>query len=1714
MADFRLDRLKFRWKGNWNPSTVYTKDDIVYYDGKAFVCLSGHTASNSFYDDFEADRVTTYLVTVAADTLHGNANGKFYINGEENPEIELINGRTYIFDQSDNSNSTFNGKANPFLLSITDNGSLNGGVSYETLVSYRLDSVEVTAEQYLTGFIQATSREIEITISETTPSTLYYYSSNNLNLGNKLTIKYNSYWELMFDGLTWNGDWQPGIFYSEGSIVKFNGYLYKSVTSHTSTSSINIGLPANIQNWMLYATGYNWLNEWNILTYYDLGDVVRYNGKTYICNEKHRSNASTISGLEADQSKWTLVTRSDNWLTDWETSTHYLLDDLVRYGGNVYRCTTTHVSAGTNLLGLENNISDWEVVLGGIEYKGTWTAEFRYKQNDVVKYGGILWKASAGHTSTLNFREDGAVWSVWIPGLEYEELWSSSVEYQIGDIVLYGGYTYTALTNNINSVPSVNGILQNTGDWELLVKGYKFRNDWNSFDNYYTGDVIRQNGYLYIAVSDNVSVQPDSNNLIWKILVPGNRYRKEWLSNETYYIGDIALYRGTAYVCITRHQASISNSRPDLDIAEPVPLYWQVLIQGAENNVLADIGDIKTYDAGNIRLQIGAPGKVLKTSVNLPSWRDFEKIAKVYYVSTEGTDAPGFGLQLSSPFRSVKYACDYILADEAARAPATIFVKTGIYEENLPISIPANVAVVGDELRSTVIMPAEGYESSNMFYVRNGTGIRNMTLQGLAGTLGQPNQYLTRRPTAGAFVSLDPGSGPDDTSVWITTKSPYVQNVTTFGTACVGMKIDGSLHNGGNDSIVANDFTQIISDGIGYWATNGGRSELVSVFTYYCHIGYLADEGGILRGTNGNNSYGTYGSVAEGFNPLEIPITGQVNNRTTEATVSDIISYGVSSQEIVVIGYSHAGQSYSNANITFNGSGFGASGTFTEFRNNAISDLRLIDPQDSTRAGGLNYTFIVNNAQSGTAGSIVLSQADTGTANDYIGQRIVIINGRGAGQYGIISGYDAVSKTAIVSRESDDANGWDHLKPGWPIESFLDSSTRYAIEPRIYVSEPAFTATEVTGPSADNWEHITYGEGTWVAVTEGGAGAAYTTYSTNGSTWSPRLSLGNDFVISDVVYTGAKFLIARKQTSAGANVSTILQSENGQTWGTVNLGVSGKWSSIASDGQGNVILVGADNSSTILRSADNGDTWTSVNLGTTLQNWSAVAYGNGKFVILDSSQGSVAYSSNNGASWTIINPLTTTPWAKVTHGNNRFVAIATPFAGTTKTAYSFDGITWYESVIEQGQFIDLSYGAGIFIATGTGNVVAKSTGGRVWRTFGEDSTLFTTTNSGLWRGSAYGDGKWVILKQLSTSWNTVVTGARAIIRAKVEGSQITEFTIFDPGSNYISDPTVFIIDNSNTLDATFVVRKNNGVLAQPNMLNRGSGYVRATATITGDGFADKYQLRGILNLSNVSDLPGPGANLTFSGATGTQYRVTRVESFTGTGPYSVTFSISPDLERSTSPEHNTEVIIREEYSQIRLTGHDFLDIGTGNFNDTNYPNLYVFGEEAINARQPFNEAIEQGGGRVFYTSTDQDGNFRVGNLFKVEQNTGIVTIDASQFQLGGLEELTLGGIQVGGTPVVIREFSKEPTFVANSNFIVPTQRAIASFLASRISGGGANATTNTLIAGQVTVTDSRISSATDSQINIPVKMNIKKGIEGHYLAMQYYAFGGAFDSLN
>jgi hypothetical protein len=199
-----------------------------------------------------------------------------------------------------------------------------------------------------------------------------------------------------------------------------------------------------------------------------------------------------------------------------------------------------------------------------------------------------------------------------------------------------------------------------------------------------------------------------------------------------------------------------------------------------------------------------------------------------------------------------------------------------------------------------------------------------------------------------------------------------------------------------------------------------------------------------------------------------------------------------------------------------------------------------------------------------------------------------------------------------------------------------------------------------------------------------------------------------------------------------------------------------------------------------------------------------------------------------------------------------------------------------------------------------------------------------------------------------------------------------------------------------------------------------------------------------------------------------------------------------------SPVHGDNIEMRIRYSQCRLTGHDYLDIGTGGFTTTNYPGT------PTTAADPLDEAVEGGGGRVFFTSTDQDGNFRVGDLFSVEQATGIATLNADAFSISGLQELQLGAVALGGAGATINEFSTDGTFTANSDNIVPTQKAIKTYITSQIGGGASELNVNSVTAGVINIQGNTITTTTGVLINTTAQMHFTGGVSGGPVAMQQF----------
>ena len=1146
-----------------------------------------------------------------------------------------------------------------------------------------------------------------------------------------------------------------------------------------------------------------------------------------------------------------------------------------------------------------------------------------------------------------------------------------------------------------------------------------------------------------------------------------------------------------------------------------------------------------------------------------------------------------------------------------------------------------------------------GSLEEDMYYLRNGTGVRNQTLQGLTGDLLAENEYGTSRVSAGAYCSLDPGWGPDDFRTWIIQRSPYVQNVATFGYAAIGQKIDGALHNGGNDSIVSNDFTQVISDGIGAWITNNGRAELVSVFSYYAHIGYLAEAGGRIRGTNGNNSYGDFGSVAEGFDATETPILCMVDNKSYTADVGSVLTDGI--DKLYQYEYDNAGSDYTEITWTVSGGGAAASVEQDDFRDGAVFQVRLIDnvddsataPEVDGNLGGSGYISNANTAQGGTTTQLSLAATDDEITGAYVGMKLIITSGAGAGQVGIVSSFTAGTKVAEVTKESTGGAGWDHVVPGTAIVA-PDASSTYLVEPRVTFTAPTYSSTARTLATAQTYSDTLYaptfavyptvtqsatsGTGTsasftvvrkgikYSAVVLKAAGTGYarldtiTLLGTNagGATPTNNITVTVTAVNST---TGAILAIEYTGVGAGGNFAAVSSgsqnvntSVNGTSW-TANASAlpstsnwvglaAGKLTTVETAGSfvvgrsyvittlGNTVytsigananlvgqyfvatgagsgtgtstpianhLVAVSSSTTVnAYSTDGGVTWASggllpggmsglavavaygnlsgaarwVVLGSTgvtcystnggvswvaggslaAGTWTSIVYGQGVWIAVSTGSTATSYSTDGGVTWTAGGALpASSTWVSVAYGANKFVAISS--SGAVNPAWSVDkGVTWSSTgssgYIGSGTSTSVRYGQGVFVVTqSSSNNMSSSEDGVVWTTRAITRASGTGALEAV-HGNPNQIGIWAIIPSASTTAaSSAVLGATAKARAYVSDNKIFAIRVTDPGSTYSVAPTITITDPNNLYEAPTVVRIGNGACANVSFKNRGTGFDAAIVEIDlGDGYGNNFQNGRFIGVKRLTGTPRAGANVVFATQPNTVYKLVQVLSESGTvdGARSAFFQLSPEMSVFNAPADSTAITTRIRYSQVRLTGHDFLDIGTGNFVETNYPGLPT--QPAIQSR----ETVDNNGGRVFYTSTDQDGNFRVGELFTIEQSTGVATLNADAFNIAGLAELSLGNITLGGNSATITEFSTDPFLTANSDNVVATQRAIRAYISAQIGGGGAALNVNSLVAGFISVSGTQITTTTGGTIAMKATFDFQAGVRGYPVAWNYF----------
>ena len=1863
MAEFKISRIRYTWRNSWGTTTVYNRDDVIRYGGSTWICQRQHTAGVFAADQaYLANQNDTEPTPAWFKMTDGYAWRATWTGTTlYNPgDLALYGGVIYLCVTSHTSQATFD-------------ASLANWAVYLSADNWQ--SAWAPSTRYGVGDVARYNGIVYRCIVEHTSGT----TAQGLEVGNNdaQDDSTGELWQVYHEGIQYVGVWTTATRYRLNDLVKYGGSVLRCVVGHVAGANITNA------NFVTELIGQNFYVSWNNTVYYAIGDVVRHGGYLYVASA---NNYASVSPAQ-DTTNWNILSKAVNFVGTWNADVDYKTGDVVRRGGNLYISTadTTHDGSSLDYLDAGN----WEVVVTSQSWQGPWTLGNTYSVNDIVIYFGNTYSCNFEHIAAdQNLPGDnGSGFFYWDLILEAGQQAGMS---QRGDLLTYN--LSRALQGDGSSFgPTAVPVGEEN---QVVIVG-----EQNNVDYAFWGDLARVKYVSLNGVDDNTDPERGTSQFLpWRTI----RYACEQVDDgfsgnttikvavgEYVEITPIIVPRNTVVLGAELRSTTIKPSPSILSTADRLYTIAALnRISGIIEAIVAGTAISPAKSAGNILDPVIVTGPT-PVSFDPPQYDEFgleifdivdqplstsgvaaiaiqTKIANMisyinFYVNSSGSNPTLVGTNTAVTTTTYTNTVLQLEANkEFLAAEAVAFIQTvypayvfdaELYKTNVRRYIDAwkyDIIYTGNYKS---LLEARYYrnnvlgctDTEDMFYVRNATGIRNCTLKGLESTLNPPVAFdLYQLPLGGAYVSLDPGWGPADTRTWIDSRSPYIQGVTTIGTGCVGQKVDGALHNGGNRSIVSNDFTQVLSDGIGAWVLNNARAELVSVFSYYAHIGYLAENGGIIRATNGNSSYGTYGVIADGIDATETPVVARNYTRTQQAIVAAAFA-GDFVDEIQILEWSNAGQDYSSVAADFVGAGIDADVVFEDFRDDAVFEARILDANAGTEQiaqaiGGGGYTLVQNNAQTGDATTITIASNDANSITEYIGMRLILTSGAGTGQYGYIAAYDNITKVVTVYRESDDQPGWDHVVPGKPLTIPLLTNTTYRIEPRVIFSAPAYSAQEIIVPVNTTWTEIIYGDTTEIytnlAVNESGTGttidvvAALATFNITkqGRDYTITINNGgagyqagqlltidgdliggisplNDLIIlvTDVSDDSTNSILVAEQKTYGTGEdneaasgrfvvvssggAAALYSQDGVNWTDFNMPSAGDWKCLAAGRVtyptvGNYQFVAIRQGSAVAASSTDGINWTARSMPASRQ-WNSCTYGGGLFLAVATNSNSAAYSLN-GTSWTtttlptfgdstlnewvdvaygknryvviansgniaavgtynialdtwawsgrimdVVADSSAKDWVSVTYGNDRFVAISS----TGDVAYSFDGEDWLAATMpsQDGStahnWKKIRYAQGVFFAIGdTGgrdlgfdpspvstNYAAQSADGIVW-------TSRTLASSKEWVSVAFGTpytaagdstvGKstpmWVAIDNAET-FNKIQTGARALGRVTLSSGIIRSIKLWDPGSGYTEGPTCTLVDPNNGTEAVIEARTADGVIGSTSWINRGLGYrtLSTTVTVNGNGFADVIPSGKFIVINDLTMYPTLGANLVITGLPDSYTLVALEELGTTDRGLAARIRVTPEIKVRDNLQHLTAITIRSQFSQCRITGHDFLDIGTGNFEETNYPELYA----GFYTPAPENEVVELDRGRVFYTSTDQSGNFRTGELFAVEQSTGIVTISSDFFDLGGLSELRLGGIRVGGTGAVVREFSTDPLFVEDSNNIVPTQRAIAAYLASRLSVGGSEIAVGSFIAGTILVGPDRINNVAGLRIIVPVRAEFDgaiSGISGSMLAQTMF----------
>ena len=295
-----------------------------------------------------------------------------------------------------------------------------------------------------------------------------------------------------------------------------------------------------------------------------------------------------------------------------------------------------------------------------------------------------------------------------------------------------------------------------------------------------------------------------------------------------------------------------------------------------------------------------------------------------------------------------------------------------------------------------------------------------------------------------------------------------------------------------------------------------------------------------------------------------------------------------------------------------------------------------------------------------------------------------------------------------------------------------------------------------TGLAANVWTAVAYGNNRFVAIAKNSNKAAY---STDGENWT-MTTLPSTELWSSIAFGGSYFV------AVASGYDKYAYSEDGITWGTFSMPSSSEWRSVAY-GDGVFVAVAPDN---VCAYGLIGGGFSASTMSTQAD-WCDVTY-NGYYFAAIASDSNAIELSHDGSYWSSSSCAAMYPGLVAAASSPRYESVAIGIQTSGKFQYTTDCYNWYEASVPYGDWIDIAYGDGKFVAIehNANRAIYSDDGGATW--YGT-----TLPSDDTWECIIYGGDKFVALASNSSaiaySYDGVVWYSKKPTLLDNDGNDIT-----------------------------------------------------------------------------------------------------------------------------------------------------------------------------------------------------------------------------------------------------------------------------------------------------------------------------------------------------